>query len=66
MATIKRDPESPSGLILRYWRCHCEAPLVGAELFRCIREMRQAIGRQRVRQQQQQVRSWPWHGGDAA
>ena len=49
MATIKRDPESPSGLIVRYWRCHCVAPLNGAELYRCIREMRQAIARRQQR-----------------
>jgi hypothetical protein len=45
MATIKRDAESPSGLVLQYWRCRCVVPLAGAELFRCIREMRQAIAR---------------------
>jgi len=64
MATIKRDPENPSGLILRYWRCHCVAPLVGAELFRRIREMRQAMTRRQRRELRQPSR--PWHGGDAA
>jgi hypothetical protein len=64
MATIKRDPENLSGLILRYWRCHCVMALVGAELYRCIREMRQAIARRQQRQQRQPSR--PWHGGDAA
>lgn len=64
MATIKRNPESPSGLMLQYWRCRCAVPLIGAELFRCVREMRQALARQRQRQQQEQLRSW--HGDNAA
>ena len=50
-----------SGLALQYWRCRCVAPLNGAELFRCIREMRQAIARS-VRQRP----SRSWRGGDAA
>jgi hypothetical protein len=49
MATIKRHPDH--GLVLRYWRCHCEKPLVGAELYRCIREMRQALLRQKRQHQ---------------
>jgi hypothetical protein len=47
MASIKRDPDSPSGLVLRYWRCHCVVPLVGAEYFRYLRQMRQAMARKR-------------------
>jgi hypothetical protein len=62
MATIKRHPDR--GLVLRYWRCHCEKPLVGTELYRCIREMRRALSRQQKREHQQPMRSW--HGDDAA
>jgi hypothetical protein len=64
MATIKRDPENSAELVLRYWRCRCETPLVGTELFRQIREMREAITRRQRREQLQVSR--PWHGGDAA
>jgi hypothetical protein len=63
MATIKRDAGSPSGLALRYWRCHCVAPLVGAELFRAIREMREAMTRRSAARQRP---SRSWQGGDAA
>ena len=42
--------DSPSGLVLQYWRCLCVVPLVGVELFRQIREMRQAMARRDTRQ----------------
>ena len=62
MATIKRNADSPSGLVLQYWRCLCVVPLVGVELFRQIREMRQAMARRDTRQPLPQ----PRQGGDAA
>ena len=40
--------EGPTGLVLRYWRCRCEVPLVGAQLFRCIRQMREAAARSKA------------------
>jgi len=64
MATIKRSAESASGLALQYWRCLCVVPLVDAELFRCIREMREAMARRQQRAQPLRP-SQPWHGGGA-
>jgi hypothetical protein len=50
MAVIKRNPDCAGQLVLRYWGCHCVQPLAGAELFRCVREMRRALERRRRRQ----------------
>ena len=67
MAVIKRNhPANPGGLVLSYWSCKCVQPLAGAELFRCVREMRRALERRRHRQLQRPLPyGTPW-GRDAA
>ena len=64
MGAIKRDPNNPGTLIIQYWRCKCQVPLVGAELLRRTRQMREVIAKRRQHHPQRQPR--PWQGGDAA
>ena len=45
MGAIKRDPNNPGTLIIQYWRCKCQVPLVGAELLRQTRQMREVIAK---------------------